>query len=104
MPLRRPIPETLPPSTAAEPQQETRAACLMALNAWASKSGSTLSYQITEADTVSVYGLGRLPVTLPYEQWRQVLAQAEELRSLFESHLSHASLPRTGARGHQEIG
>jgi hypothetical protein len=35
---------------------------------------------------VSVYGLGRLPVTLYKEQWTRLLAMADEIRQFIKEH------------------
>jgi hypothetical protein len=47
------------------------------------RSGS-LEFRIGEKGGVSVYGLGRFPVTLYYEQWNRLLDQAENLRAFLE--------------------
>ncbi len=38
------------------------------------------SIKVSEKGAVSVYGLGRFPVTLYKEQWLRLLAMAEEIR------------------------
>jgi type I restriction enzyme S subunit len=43
--------------------------------------GSTMSFKVSDKGGVSVYGLGRFPVTLPYEQWINLLDNAPELRN-----------------------
>jgi hypothetical protein len=43
-----------------------------------------LEFKIGEKGGVSVYGLGRFPVTLYYEQWIRLLDNAEELRGFLE--------------------
>jgi hypothetical protein len=40
---------------------------------------STLSFKISEKGAVSVYGLGRFPVTLYFEQWSKLFAHIDEL-------------------------
>ena len=40
---------------------------------------STLSFKVSEKGAVSVYGLGRFPVTLYFEQWHKLLVHTEEL-------------------------
>jgi hypothetical protein len=35
---------------------------------------------------VSVYGLGRFPVTLYKEQWGKLLAMADEIRTFIKEH------------------
>ncbi len=49
----------------------------------ASRSGA-LEFRVGEKGGVSVYGLGRFPVTLYYEQWIRLLDQAENLRAFLE--------------------
>ncbi|HVB97921.1 MAG TPA: hypothetical protein VNJ12_01125 [Candidatus Dormibacteraeota bacterium] len=44
----------------------------------------TLEFRIGEKGGVSVYGLGRFPVTLYYEQWVRLFDNAEELRAFLE--------------------
>jgi hypothetical protein len=41
---------------------------------------------------VSVYGLGRFPVTLYYEQWTRLLATAENLKAFLEENKSRLKL------------
>jgi ABC-type uncharacterized transport system YnjBCD substrate-binding protein len=41
---------------------------------------------------VSVYGLGRFPVTLYFEQWSKLLAHADELRTFLEANKSKLKL------------
>ncbi|MFZ3199945.1 MAG: hypothetical protein WA175_02215 [Candidatus Acidiferrales bacterium] len=47
------------------------------------KKGS-LEFRVGEKGGVSVYGLGRFPVTLYYEQWVRLLGAADELRAFLE--------------------
>ncbi len=49
----------------------------------ASRSGA-LEFRVGEKGGVSVYGLGRFPVTLYYEQWIRLLDQAQTLRAFLE--------------------
>jgi hypothetical protein len=44
----------------------------------------TLEFRVGEKGGVSVYGLGRFPVTLYYEQWIRLLDVAKDLRSFLE--------------------
>jgi hypothetical protein len=39
-----------------------------------------MSLRVSEKGALSVYGLGRFPVTLYREQWEKLLALAEEIR------------------------
>lgn len=43
-----------------------------------------VTFRISEKGAVSVYGLGRFPVTLYQEQWDRLLAAADELRAFIE--------------------
>ena len=49
------------------------------------RSGN-LSLKISEKGGVSVYGLGRFPVTLYKEQWTKLLDMAEDIRSFLHEH------------------
>lgn len=39
-----------------------------------------ISFKVSEKGAVSVYGLGRFPVTLYQEQWDKLLNEAENIR------------------------
>ncbi|MGH8144243.1 MAG: hypothetical protein ACREU2_17225 [Steroidobacteraceae bacterium] len=49
-----------------------------------------LALKVSEKGAVSVYGMGRFPVTLYKEQWLKLLAMAEEIKSFIEA--NNASL------------
>ena len=55
------------------------------------KSGE-LQFKVGEKGGVSVYGLGRFPVTLYYEQWKRLLDASEGLRSFVEDNKSKLKL------------
>jgi hypothetical protein len=40
-----------------------------------------ISVRVSEKGGVSVYGLGRFPVTLYKEQWEKLLASAEQIKA-----------------------
>jgi hypothetical protein len=40
-----------------------------------------LSLRVSEKGAVSVYGLGRFPVTLYKEQWEKLLAMADQIKA-----------------------
>jgi len=44
------------------------------------RRSSTVSMKVSEKGAVSVYGLGRFPVTLYQEQWNKLLSVADEIR------------------------
>jgi hypothetical protein len=43
-----------------------------------------LKFKVGEKGGVSVYELGRFPVTLYYEQWTRLLEHADELKAFLE--------------------
>lgn len=54
--------------------------------------GGGVSFRVSEKGAVSVYGLGRFPVTLYQEQWDKLLGNVEELRRFIEE--NRASLKK----------
>jgi hypothetical protein len=48
------------------------------------KSGRAMSLKVSEKGGVSVYGLGRFPVTLYKEQWAKLLDMADEIRAFIK--------------------
>ena len=48
-------------------------------------SAKGLSLKISEKGGLSVYGLGRFPVTLYKEQWKKLLAMADEIKSFIDA-------------------
>ena len=46
---------------------------------------SQMSFKVSEKGGVSVYGLGRFPVTLYFEQWQRLLGAADDLKAFLES-------------------
>jgi hypothetical protein len=58
------------------------------------KAGS-LSLRVSAKGAVSVYGLGRFPVTLYKEQWARLLDMGDEIRSFMTE--NQASLKSKGA-------
>jgi hypothetical protein len=55
------------------------------------RTGS-LEFRVGEKGGVSVYGLGRFPVTLYYEQWNRLLDTADQLREFLEENKSKLKL------------
>lgn len=49
------------------------------------KRSGNLEMRVSEKGGVSVYGLGRFPVTLYYEQWKRLLALAPDLETFLEA-------------------
>ena len=48
-----------------------------------SSSGS-LSFKVSEKGALSVYGMGRFPVTLYKEQWVKLLSVSEDIKKFIE--------------------
>jgi hypothetical protein len=48
--------------------------------------GRSVSLKVSEKGGVSVYGLGRFPVTLYKEQWLKLLAMTDEIRTFITEH------------------
>jgi hypothetical protein len=48
-----------------------------------------VSLKVSEKGAVSVYGLGRFPVTLYKEQWAKLLAESEQIKSFIEKNDHH---------------
>ena len=55
------------------------------LKSQGARAGS-LTFKVSEKGAVSVYGLGRFPVTLYKEQWAKLLAMADEIRAFLKEH------------------
>jgi len=56
------------------------------------KRSGRMDFKVSEKGGVSVYGLGRFPVTLYYEQWIRLLQAADELRAFLEENKSNLKL------------
>jgi hypothetical protein len=67
----------------AEPTKEELMARIAELEkqAGGSKRTGALEFRVGEKGGVSVYGLGRFPVTLYYEQWTRLLDATDGLRA-----------------------
>jgi len=60
--------------------------CLRAENAQLKRTGSRgVSLKVSEKGGVSVYGLGRFPVTLYKEQWLKLLSMGDEIKAFIEA-------------------
>jgi hypothetical protein len=51
-----------------------------------------LDFRVGEKGGVSVYGLGRFPVTLYYEQWIRLLDASKDLREFLEENKNAGKL------------
>jgi hypothetical protein len=48
------------------------------------RQGRAVSLKVSEKGGVSVYGLGRFPVTLYKEQWTKLLDMADDIRAFLK--------------------
>lgn len=54
----------------------------------ATKKSKDISFKVSQKGALSVYGMGRFPVTLYREQWERLLAQKEEILQFIEDNAS----------------
>jgi hypothetical protein len=50
------------------------------------RGGKGVSMKVSDKGGVSVYGLGRFPVTLYQEQWLKLLDLADDIRGFIKDH------------------
>jgi hypothetical protein len=50
------------------------------------RGGKGVSMKVSEKGGVSVYGLGRFPVTLYQEQWLKLLDLSDDIRAFIKEH------------------
>lgn len=60
-----------------------------------SRSSRAVHLKVSEKGGLSLYGLGRFPVTLYKEQWVKLLDMADEIRAFLKAH--DADLKTKGA-------
>ena len=58
------------------------------------KKRGSLSCKVSQKGAISVYGMGRFPVTLYAEQWERLLDYGDEIRQFAQDH--KAELKRKG--------
>ena len=75
----------------AEPTYEELKAKLAELENKQQRTG-TIQFKVSEKGGVSVYGLGRFPVTLYYEQWIRLLDAVPQLQEFLEENKSKVKL------------
>jgi len=69
----------------AEPTKEELLARIAELEKQtAGRKKGAIEFRVGEKGGVSVYGLGRFPVTLYYEQWVRLLDAFKDLRAFLE--------------------
>lgn len=77
----------------AEPTYEELKARLAELEKQTDRKRSgILEFRVGEKGGVSVYGLGRFPVTLYYEQWQRLLDASDKLKEFLEENKSKLKL------------
>jgi hypothetical protein len=77
----------------SEPTKEELMARIAELeNQVGGRKRGSLEFRVGEKGGVSVYGLGRFPVTLYYEQWIRLLDAADSLRAFLEENKSRLKL------------
>jgi len=77
----------------AEPSyEELKAKLAEAEKELQGRKRGALQFKVSEKGGVSVYGLGRFPVTLYYEQWMRLLEQVDQLREFLEANKSAMKL------------
>ena len=76
----------------AEPTYEELKAKLAELEKQGPRRIGSLEFRVGEKGGVSVYGLGRFPVTLYYEQWNRLLDASDKLREFMEENKSKLKL------------
>lgn len=80
-------------SSMAEPTYEELKARLADLEKQqGTRRTGSLEFRVGEKGGVSVYGLGRFPVTLYYEQWNRLLEASDKLREFLEENKSKLKL------------
>jgi hypothetical protein len=65
----------------------------------AGRSIGAVSMRVSEKGGVSVYGLGRFPVTLYQEQWEKLLAHADEIRRFISDNRDRLKKKPPGSAG-----
>lgn len=64
----------------------------------AAKSQRTISFKVSELGAVSIYGLGRFPVTLYKAQVESLLAKVEDLKVFIEANKDKLSTGKDDTR------
>jgi hypothetical protein len=61
------------------------------------KRGAAVSMKVSEKGAVSVYGLGRFPVTLYQEQWVKLLSLADDIKEFIEANKASLKVKEQGS-------
>src|ERR1700723_845437 len=92
---RKTLPEKDPGGEAAmaeTPKEELMARIAEIAKQNGSRKRGVIYFKVGEKGGVSVYGLGRFPVTLYYEQWNRLLGAAEDLKQFMEENKARLKL------------
>ena len=76
----------------SEPSYEELKARVEELEKKTQRRTGELDFKVGEKGGVSVYGLGRFPVTLYYEQWMKLFEATPRLREFLEENKSKLKL------------
>jgi hypothetical protein len=76
----------------SEPTYEELKARVAELERKQTRQRGALEFRVSEKGAVSVYGMGRFPVTLYYEQWQRLLEAAPQLKAFLEENKSKLKL------------
>jgi hypothetical protein len=76
----------------SEPTYEELKAKVAELERKQTRQRGALEFRVSEKGAVSVYGMGRFPVTLYYEQWVRLLETAPQLKEFLEENKSKLKL------------
>jgi hypothetical protein len=60
------------------------------------RRANAVSIKVSEKGAVSVYGLGRFPVTLYQEQWQKLLAMSDQIKEFIEENRSKLKVKEQG--------
>ena len=69
---------------ASEQEMQAELERLRAENEKLKRPRGQMSLKVSEKGAVSVYGLGRFPVTLYREQWEKLLGMGDEIREFIK--------------------
>src|SRR6266478_2939776 len=87
-----PIPRTRGDAMAEPTYEELKAKLAEMEKQGGGRRSGSLEFRVGEKGGVSVYGLGRFPVTLYYEQWIRLLEAVPQLRTFLEENKTAGKL------------
>ena len=75
-----------------EPTKEELLRRIAELEQQVQQKPSALEFRVSDKGGVSVYRLGRFPVTLYYEQWNRLLGAANDIKAFMEENKSRIKM------------